>query len=197
MHIPELSSIVIGDLGSFMLGLAFIGFSYFLMVALDVEASLSRQLPWFSLSLCAMGFALMSFLFVLEPSWLGANPLSWVWILTFMLAWAIGSSALGPLSLITVFSYYPLYLSQRSTDTRPHFERTFTDPYSSSIVAISLIAVLLIWVGLRVGDNLNKTLNSSWEKAYIFSLLTSTAISGILLSTVADVVIQAVKVCTT
>jgi hypothetical protein len=117
MQILKLASIEIGSLGNLGLVLVVIGFTYSLMVALDVEASWRSLFPWFSLGLCTLGFALMTFLFVLEPAWLGANALSEWWIVGWVLLWAFGSSILGKWSLLTLLGYYPLWASQSSTDT--------------------------------------------------------------------------------
>jgi hypothetical protein len=62
-------------------GLAMIGFVYVLMVAFDVEESLLGAIPFFSLSLCVIGFSLIAFLFVLEPSWLGVSDRIIYWVL--------------------------------------------------------------------------------------------------------------------
>jgi hypothetical protein len=181
MQTLELASIDIGSFGSLSLGLAVIGFTYFLMITLDVEESGRSLLPWFSFSLCALGFALMTFLFVLEPSWLGANALSGWWIVGWILLWAFGSSVLGKVSLLTLSAYYPLWASQSSTDTRPHFERMVSDPYSPAIVAISLIVAFHLLIGFRVGWQMNERLTSSWKQVYIFCLLAGTGLFGMCL----------------
>jgi hypothetical protein len=193
MQILELVSINIGSLGNLSLGLAVIGFTYFLMITFDVEESRRRLLPWFSFSLCALGFALVTFLFVLEPSWLGANALSGWSIVCWILLWAFGASVLGKVSLLTLLAYYPLWASQSSTDTRPHFERMVSDPYSPAIVAISLIVAFHLMIGFRVGWQMNERLTSSWKHVYIFCLLVGTGLFGMCLGEVIHLAIQTVN----
>jgi hypothetical protein len=189
------SSFLISSLEAFA-GLAMIGFVYVLMVAFDVEESLLGAIPFFSLSLCIIGFALMSFLFVLEPSWLGVNPLSWIWIIAFMIIWAMGSSWPG-LNLVAVFCYFLLPKSQRSTDTRPHWQRMLTDPSSPAITTISWIALLLIAIGFRAGSYMNKSFDSPLKELYSFGLLLSSAVIGLCLGEVVHVVMQVVKIIAT
>ena len=187
------SSLLISSLEIFA-GLAMVGSVYGLMVALDVEKSLLGSISLFSLGLCATGFALMSFLFVLEPFWLGASSLAWIWIVFFAVIWALGASQSGPLSWLAVITYYPLYVSQYSTDTRPQLARILTNPSSPAITAISFIVGLLLLIGFRAGWQMNESLNDPLKKFYIFSLLLSSAIVGFCLSGVVHAVLQAVKV---
>jgi hypothetical protein len=197
MQALKLASIEIGSFGNLGLGLAVIGFTYFLMIALDVEASWRSLLPWFSFSLCTLGFALMTFLFVLEPDWLGANALSGWWIVGWISLWAFGASILGKWSLLTLLGYYPLWASQSSTDTRSHFERMVSDPYSPAIVTISLIAALHLMMGFRVSWQINERLTSPWKQVYIFFLLVTTGILGMFLGEAAHLAIQTIKVIAT
>jgi hypothetical protein len=165
---------------------------YALMVAFDVEKLLLTSVPLFSLGLCMIGFALMEFLFVLEPSWLGATSLPWVWLIVFAIIWALGASLSGLLSWLVILSYYPFFTSQYSTDSRPQWQKMLTEPSSQAIKGISLLVGLLILIGFRAGWQMNESLQSPLKRFYSFGILLSSAMIGLFLGEIIHVVVQVV-----
>lgn len=166
---------------------------YFLMAIIDLEAAFLNSIPLVSLGLGSAGFALLSLLLVHTPSWLGANSVSWSWIVFFAFVWALGSASSGVMSLLTLLSYYLLLQSQYSTDTRDSWERITSEPYSLAIAAISIISALLILVGFRAGAKLRE----SFSQLNCFLMLLSVAISGLFLGGVLHFVIRLVSAIAT
>ena len=135
-------------------------------------------IPFIGLSLCSVGFAGLTFLFVNPPHWLGANPISWSGMIVFALAWAIASSLPGLWRApIYIFSYMSMYNSQLSTDLRPMWMKVLSsEPRSLAIATISITVALL----LLAGSLCSMTILESRGYVSAFCLLLSAAILGLL-----------------
>jgi hypothetical protein len=140
--------------------------AYILMLVLgrekaDLESTETQSIPWIGISLCAVGFAVIGLFYVYEPSWIGANPIVWIWIVAFTLVWAIGSTSLGLLRLSAILGHFLLVSSQLSTDITEPWLKGLIDPHSPAIATLSTISLTLIFSGFHAGEQLRRFFGSS------------------------------------
>lgn len=186
----EISSIFIDSLGGIGIGLIVILGIYFSMSILDTEDSSNHFIPLINLSFCSIGFAVLLLLFVYFPSWLGANSLSWLWMSSFAVTWAFGSASLGVSRLIPyLLSYYTLFQSQLSTDTRVLGMKILAEPQSVAITAISLLTGLLLLFGSQCGMKLLESRNPPTT----FSLLLLSAWLGLCIGEMLYLLMQTIN----
>lgn len=166
--------------------LTFIGLPYILMTLVDVEEKLiaddnseiTYDRPLLSLGFCSTCFASLTFFASFHPDWIGANPISLLWIISFAVIWSF-SFSFGQIGLLPNLVILQLFTeSQYSTDRRGHWEKLFwPEPQSAALSIIcGTVFVLVIF-----GAILSAKAMSSIEINRRWRLFLGSSLSGIAL----------------
>jgi hypothetical protein len=172
--------------GKLFIFLTFIGLPYILMTLVDVEekliaddnAEVTYDRPLLSLGFCSICFASLTFFASFHPDWIGANPISLLWIISFAVIWSF-SFSFGQIGLLPNFGVLLLFKeSQYLTDRRGHWEKLFwPEPQSAALSIIcGTVFVLVIF-----GAILSAKAMSSIEINRRWRLLLGSSLSGIAL----------------
>jgi hypothetical protein len=168
-----------------LLFLIFMPGTYIFMAIFDAEDSVigsenleqGYYMPWISLSLPAIGFALITFFFVLDPIIIDANPISIWLVVIFSLIWS-GGYSLGLTGTIPCLIYIKLLVhSQYLPDTRDYWSKLMSpDSGSLALKVIGFTCMYVILFGSRL-SGMNSILQSDYKSR--FRILLSTASIGI------------------
>lgn len=170
--------------------LSFIGLPYILMTLVDVEGELIRDddseitydRPLLSLGFCSICFASLTFFASLHPDWIGANPISLLWIMGFAVIWSL-SFSFGPIACLPNLLILLLFKdSQYSTDRRGHWQKLlWPEPQSAALAVIcGTVFVLVIFGAILSAKAMTSIeINRRWR------LLIGSSLSGIALGSAA------------
>lgn len=175
--------------GKLFVFLTFIGLPYILMTLVDAEEKLitddnteiTYDRPLLSLGFCSICFASLTFFSSFHPEWIGANPISLLWIISFAIIWSF-SFSFGQIGLLPNFGMLLLFKeSQYSTDRRGHWEKFFyPDPQSAALAVICGTVFVLAIFGAIVSAKAMSSIeiNRRW-RLFLGSSSSGIALGGV------------------